>query len=40
MVAEIYKAILISIRVLETDEDLKEHVSVLGFPALEATTSR
>lgn len=43
MMLEIWKAILISIRVLERDENTREYVSVLSFPKLgssQETTSR
>jgi len=37
LVAEVWKAILVSIRVLELDEDMKEYVSVSSFPGIQAS---
>ena len=38
VMAEVWKAILISIRVLERDENMKEYVSVSSFPSIEASS--
>ena len=37
LVAEIWRSVLISIRVLEKDEEMKEYVSVHSFPAINAS---